>query len=197
MSRPRLVSTINPEVFDSYYWYKEELISFARDLGLSSAGGKFEIHDRISHFLRTGKKLKKVNFKPVSNFDWPNESLEPDTVITDNYKNNQNVRAFFKKHVGDHFSFNIDFMNFMKQSVGLTLQDAVDFYNELMEARKQGKKQEIPDHNQFNLYVRTISQVHPELTKEQVTKIWLKKIEIPRPGSRGRGIVFEEADLDL
>lgn len=197
MSRPQLIPSIDPEVFDSYYWYKEELVDFARDLGLSGAGGKFEIHDRISHFLRTGGKLKKIGSKSVSNFDWANESLEPDTVITDNYKNNQNVRAFFKQHVGDHFSFNIDFMNFMKQSVGLTLQDAVDFYNQLMEARKQGKKQEIPDHNQFNLYVRTISQVHPELTKQQATKIWLKKIEIPRPGSKGRGIVFEEADLDL
>jgi hypothetical protein len=66
-----------------------------------------------------------------------------------------------------------------------------------MSLRKQGKKQTIPDHNQFNLYTRQILKAHPELTKEQATKIWLRKIQQPRPGSKGRGIEFEEADMEL
>jgi dTDP-glucose pyrophosphorylase len=121
MARPKLISRIDPEVFDSFYWYKDELQQFAKELGVSTSGGKFEIHDRISHYLRTGEKLKQKTVKPTSDFDWNKEILSPQTLITDNYKNNQNVRAFFEEHIGKGFSFNIDFMNYMKDSVGLTL----------------------------------------------------------------------------
>ena len=56
MPRPTLAVDIDPEIFDSYYWYRSELEAFAKLLGLSRAGGKFDIHDRISEFLRTGQK---------------------------------------------------------------------------------------------------------------------------------------------
>ena len=86
MTRPSLSKDIDPDVFDSYYWYRSELETFAKLLKLSRSGGKFTIHDRISHYLRTGEKLKEKKVKPTSTFDWATETLTLETVITDSYK---------------------------------------------------------------------------------------------------------------
>ena len=125
MPRPVLNKEINPDTLDSYYWYRKELQSFAKELGLSQAGGKFAIHDRIGHYLRTGLVMLPGRSKVESKFDGNNEKLNLDTVITDNCKN---VRLFFKQQPGAGFKFSIDFMNFMKDNVGATLADAIQYY---------------------------------------------------------------------
>ena len=195
MPRPTLVANIDPEIFDSYYWYRSELEAFAKSLGLSRAGGKFDIHDRISIFLRTGQKSKPQKVKATSKFDWSTEALSLETVITDSYKNSENVREFFKAQVGEGFKFYIDLMNFMTDNVGATLADAVDFHNERKLAIKGGYKQKIEDHNQFNLYTREFLADNPELSRDDVNACWAKIIETPRPNSKGRGIRYSKDDL--
>ena len=197
MPRPELNKDINPDIFDSHYWYKNELTSFAKMLGVSASGGKFEIHDRISEFLRTGNKIKPKNSNfSKQNIDWQNDDLSPETIIDSGYNNNQYARAFFKSHIKG-FSFNIDFMNFMKKAQGQTLGDAVDFYLDLQARKKKGYKQAIPDHNQYNAYVRDFLSDNPDFDKKQVLRYWLAKIEIPIPGSKGRGFVYDKSDLNL
>lgn len=193
--RPQLTPDIDPEIFDSYYWYRSELEAFAKELGVSRSGGKFDIHDRISHFLRTGEKVKPTKPKPTSRFDWAKEPLTVETVITDSYKNSQNVRAFFEKQVGSSFSFSIDLMNFMKDNVGATLGDAVCYYLERQEAIKNGYKQKVEEHNQFNLYTREFLADNPTLSREEVNICWEAVINTPRPGSKGRNIRYSKADL--
>lgn len=61
-----------------------------------------------------------------STFDWHSEKLTLETVITNSYKNTQNVRRFFKQHIGEHFAFNRPFMFYMKASVGKTLAHAIE-----------------------------------------------------------------------
>lgn len=194
-TRPTLTADIEADTFDSYYWYREELEAFAKLLQLSSSGGKFDIHDRISHYLRTGEKIAPKSSKPTSQFDWSKEHLDEKTVITDSYKNNQNVRSFFKEHFGDSFAFSIDLMNFMKDNVGETLGDAVAFYRSIEQAKKEGYKQKIEPHNQFNLYTREFLADNPSLTRADVNKCWQKVICVPRPGSKGRGIRYSRKDL--
>lgn len=195
MARPELHSNIDPEVFDSYYWYRSELEDFAKTLGLSKAGGKFEIHDRISHFLRTGEKLKPQCIQPTSTFNWAQEPLSVDTIITDSYKSNANVRAFFESYVGTSFAFSIDLMAFMKDNIGATLGDAIVYYKARQTAMKQGYKQQIADHNQFNLYTREFLADNPDLSRDDATTCWLATIEVARPKSKGRGIRYSSADL--
>ncbi len=194
MPRPQLTKTIDPAEFDSYYWYKEELMDFARRLGVKASGGKFEIHDRISDYLRGVVQGVSVVKAKTSKFDWTNKLLTKDTVITDSYKNSQNVRKFFKEYVGESFKFSITLMDWMQGHIGSTLGDAVQVYPELMQNRK---RQEIRTHNQFNLYLREYFADNPEGTKEEATATWLKKIEIPRPGSKGHGIRYDRQDLLL
>lgn len=120
MPRPVLHPSISVEAFESYYWYKEELLDFAKVLGISRNGGKFELADCISSYLR-GEELEKSQVHVQSDFDWSSEVITTDTIITDSYKNNQNVREFFVSQVGRKFAFSIDLMKYMKFNVGKTM----------------------------------------------------------------------------
>ncbi|MEH6646819.1 DUF6434 domain-containing protein [Sulfitobacter sp.] len=49
-------------------------------------------------------------------------------MITDSYRNTQNVRRFFKIQIGPEFKFNRPFMAWLKKNSGLTFGDAVVAY---------------------------------------------------------------------
>ncbi len=60
-----------------------------------------------------------------SKIDWHKEPLSLETVITDSYKNTQNVKRFLKEHFGDDFHFSREFMAFMKKNTGKTLGEVI------------------------------------------------------------------------
>ena len=53
--RPSLTRELDSTVFRSFYYLKEELVSFCRENGLPVSGGKPELTERIAGFLDTGK----------------------------------------------------------------------------------------------------------------------------------------------
>ena len=115
MERPQLDTNISLKDFKDFYWLKQELIDFCKKYGINTTGGKIELAERISYFLTTRKVPVILNqrTKSKSNFDWNNEILTTTSYITDNYKNTENVRAFFTNEIGAHFSFNVKFNNFV------------------------------------------------------------------------------------
>lgn len=61
----------------------------------------------------------------MENFNWHTDDISSDTIITQSYKNTQNVRRYFKNKCGEHFKFNREFMQWMKEdATGLTMGDA-------------------------------------------------------------------------
>ncbi|MEO0830543.1 MAG: DUF6434 domain-containing protein, partial [Pseudomonadota bacterium] len=120
--RPDIAQCLDAASFRQWYYLKEELVSFARAKGLKTTGGKFEIADRIAYFLDHGTPPveAKTRKKITSKFDWHSAPLTPDTVITDSYKNTQNMRRFMQRAIPG-FKFSIPFMDWMKANVGLTL----------------------------------------------------------------------------
>ena len=138
MQRPTLNKNISLTDFNEFYWLKEELVAFCRTEGISTAGGKLELAERIQTYLSTGTIVKPETIikKSHSTFDWKTEPLTPSTIITDSYRNSENVRAFFLSEIGSHFSFNVKFMNWMKQATGKTLQDAVDEWKKINDLKK-------------------------------------------------------------
>ncbi|MEP4194649.1 MAG: DUF6434 domain-containing protein [Aliishimia sp.] len=129
--RPNICDIESGAALKQWYWLKSELLDEVRRRGLRQAGGKFDLLDRLAHFLDTGEPdLPKVKSPPrTSKFDWHSEELRPETVLTDSYKNTQNVRRFFKAHAGEQFKFTIGFMDWIKANTGKTLGDAVDEYH--------------------------------------------------------------------
>ena len=197
MERPKLNNISSAEEFKNWYWLKEELIAYCREVGIKTTGGKFEIAERIVNYLNTGdiqthQKPDKSVKKPTSKFNWKNEPLTVDTVITDNYKNNSNVRRFFTEQVGAKFSFSIDLMQWMKDNVGKTLGDAVVEWHRLQEIKKNPNYQSvIPAHNQYNQYTRDFLADNPDKSIQDARKYW--KLKRSKPGS----LKYSKSDLLL
>ncbi|MEM1075378.1 MAG: DUF6434 domain-containing protein [Pseudomonadota bacterium] len=180
-----------------WYWLKTELEMHAKALGLRRAGGKFTILDRIAHYLDTGETVWPGDKKrrPTSRFDWHSADLSLNTVITDSYRNSQNVRRFFKKHIGEGFKFNIAFMAWIRENTGKTLRDAVQFYHEQQaDIARPGYRSEIAEHNQFNQYTRDFLDDNPKMGMEDVRKFWALKRRLPSKTGRH---VYEPSDLSL
>ncbi|MEW7007845.1 DUF6434 domain-containing protein [Lentilitoribacter sp. EG35] len=196
--RPEITSIKSGDELRRWYWLKSDLIGYARILGVKTSCGKFEILGRISHYLDTGEKEQKFASKPESKrskFDWHSEVLTAETQITDSYKNTQNVRRFFKEHVGASFKFNIEFMAWMKSNIGRTLGDAVNEY-QAMKTRMSDPdfKSKIEDHNQFNSYTRDFLADNPDMGMSDVRKYWALKTSLPSDSGRHE---YERSDLDL
>ena len=175
--RPELNISISHDDFQSFYWLKTELISFCRANGISASGGKIEIAGRIEQFLATGKVMP-ASRKPVaiSNFDWKNTELHLNTKITDNYKNTENVRAFMTFHIGPHFKFNSDFMNWAKANAGKSLADAIDEWKRIYTLHKNKEhKSVIAPQFEFNRYIRDFMADNPGMTIKDVIKYWKVK----------------------
>ncbi|MEM6386635.1 MAG: DUF6434 domain-containing protein [Pseudomonadota bacterium] len=193
--RPDIDTMTTGQDLKRWYWRKDELVARARALGVKTSGGKFLILDRIAHYLDTGETAFPGDLKvtPQSKFDWHSATLTPETIITDSYKNSQNVRRFFKAQLGDGFKFNIAFMAWMRSNTGKTLADACAAYGEIRKAEKENPAA-IPDHNQFNQYTRDFLDDNPDLSMADVRRVWALKIQ--RPSETGRH-VYERGDLKL
>jgi hypothetical protein len=194
MDRPNLDKDISVNDFNEFYWLKQELVDFCRIIGISTSGGKLEIADRIRYYLSTGNvtrtETKKV--KNISKFKWENEKLTRETIITDNYKNGENVRSFFAREIGSHFAFNVIFMKWMKENVGKSLGDAITEWNRIYNLKKdKNYVSEIDPQFEYNRYMRAFLNDNPELSSKDAMKYW--KLKRSQRGTNE----YERKDLEL
>lgn len=159
MLRPKLTKDIRVEVFKNYYWLKEELQSFCRENGISATGSKIEISDRIETFLQTGE-IKKPIRKSKGTPKVPETELSLDTVITEDHRCSQHVRAFFKSVI-PNFHFSTYIQNYFKTNVGKTYQDVINAWHE-EEARKRDPsyKKKIAPQFEYNQFIRDFFADH-------------------------------------
>lgn len=195
--RPAIDTITTAAELRRWYWTKAELEAECRRRGLKIAGAKFTQLDRIAHFLETGEKRLPGDTpaRTTSRFDWHSAPLSLSTEITDSYRNTQNVRRFFKSHVGTQFKFNTAFMAWMKANIGKTLADAVAEFQRLeADAKTSGAKSEIAHHNQFNQYTRDFLDDNPDMGMDDVRHFWALKRALPSEDGRHR---YHRSDLDL
>ncbi len=196
MIRPNINDIETSHELKSWYWLKQELVELCKQRQLSYAGAKFDILERVAIALDKGiTKTEKISpsYKPTSKFIWSKSLLSLDTVITDSYTNGPNTRKFFKQHCGGKFHFTIQFMDFMKNNCGKTLQYAINEWQRLNEKSKDKNfKSEIPAGNQYNKYIRDFFEDNPDMTIEQARHFWKLKRSLPL----GRH-VYEKKDLKL
>ncbi|MEM9269193.1 MAG: DUF6434 domain-containing protein [Pseudomonadota bacterium] len=196
-ARPAIETITSEAELRRWYWLKSELEAEAKRVGVRTTGGKFTILDRLCHRLETGEQSwpGDVRHRPKSKFDWHSAPLSPETVITDSYKNSQNVRRFFKSQVGEGFNFSIPLMDWMRTNTGKTLADAVEAYHALQaQARAPGARSTIARDNQFNQYTRDFLADNPGAGLDAVRKYWALKTALPSEDGRHR---YERSDLKL
>lgn len=196
-SRPDIATVTSADQLKRWYWLKTELAAHAKSIGVKSTGAKFTLLERIAHYIDTGEANWPGDTKVImqSKFDWHSAPLNNETLITDSYKNTQNVRRFFKTNAGEEFKFTIALMDWMKANVGKTLGDAVEEYH----AQRKGSadpnyKTDIKSHNQFNQYTRDFLSDNPNMGMKDVRKFWALKRALPTDDGRH---VYEPGDLDL
>ncbi|SES25186.1 hypothetical protein SAMN04487944_1281 [Gracilibacillus ureilyticus] len=151
--RPLLSRNIAVSEFQEYYWLKEELQQFCREHGISAAGSKLEISDRVATFLETGE-IKKPARKTKVIKTATSTPLSLDTVITENHRCSQQVRAFFKSVI-PNFHFSTHIQNYFKQNAGKTYRDVVDEWLKEEERKKDPSYQkEIAPQFEYNQFTR-------------------------------------------
>lgn len=191
--RPILNKDLSPTDFKAFYWLKEELQAFCKEVGLKRTGSKIAITNRIAFYLKTGKAPEEITSKKsLSKFDWNKEHLTLDTIITDNYKNSENVRCFFTQHLGKSFKFNIQFMNWIKTNTGQTLANAIDAWQRIHTEKKANKNpKDIAPQFEYNTYLRDFLADNPDKDRKVGIALWKIKKSI-RGNNR-----YERSDFDL
>lgn len=176
--RPKLTKELDCDIFLQYYYLKEELVAFCKEVGLSTTGGKQDITKRIGHFLKTGEKLvepvvkrKKVDINPIE--------LSLDSIIEDNFVCSEKHRAFFHSIIGDSFSFNVTFQKYLKNNAGKTYSDAVNEWYKIKEDKKKNKgKSEIDSQFEYNTYIRDFFKDNSDKSLEDAIRCWKFKKEL-------------------
>ncbi|KXX66892.1 DUF6434 domain-containing protein [Flammeovirga sp. SJP92] len=175
--------------FKNFYWYKKELVDFCSSINLDKSGSKIDLTKRIEHFLETGERIVLPKKKQsLSKFDWNNAPLSLQTKITDNYKNTENVRTFFKHQIGLQFKFNVKFMNWMKNAQGNTLEEAIEKWYLIA---NDNTKTQIAPQFEYNTYIRDFLNDNPDKVLKDAIKHW--KIKKSKAGDNK----YNKTDLQL
>ncbi|MEG0471408.1 MAG: DUF6434 domain-containing protein [Solibacillus sp.] len=172
--RPNLTKDISVESFKDFYWLKEELQSFCRENGFSAAGSKIEISDRIETFLQTGEIKKSVRKSRVHKKLEPQLTLTLDTVITENHRCSQDVRAFFKSVI-PKFHFSTYIQNYFKNNIGKSYRDVVTAWIVEEERKKDPSyKKEIGPQFEYNQFIRDYfaDQKNNGKSREEAIEAW-------------------------
>lgn len=150
---------------------------------MSASGSKQEIAERIAAFLETGdiqKPLRKTN---QSTAKAPQEELSLETVITENHRCSQAVRAFFKSVILN-FHFSTYIQNYFKENSGKTYRDVVDAWHEEQQRLKDpAYKTDIAPQFEYNQFIRDFfaDPCNKGKSRKDATSAWntVKKL----PGS--------------
>lgn len=182
---------MSKETFLQHYWLKEDLKDFCKKNNLPSNCSKQELTQIISAYLNNEaipvfKKKKKPSVNHAS------DRINSEDIISNNYTNDENHRAFFRNNIGEHFCFNVQFMKWMNDNKGRqTYSDAIVEWLRLFNEKKNGKKNEIGSQFKYNQYTRDFFEDNPDLKKEQCIVCWKHKKN--QPGLHK----YEKCDLDV
>lgn len=169
--RPKLCKELDSKTFKSYYYLKEELLSFCRENDIPTSGGKVELTERIALFLDTGKVSEPTSKRKVkTDIGVITEATEIEADITCSEKH----RAFFKEKIGKSFSFNVAFQKWLKANAGKTYGDAVNAYYVILEEKKKSKTT-IDKQFEYNTYVRDFFSDNKGRTLEEAIICWKYK----------------------
>ena len=172
--RPELSIGLKSKEFLEYYYLKEELVCFCRENGLPASGGKTELTERIAFFLDTGKIKEAKTVRTQKN---KVSAITKETIIESDLVCSEIHRAFFKREIGESFSFNVAFQKWLRSNSGKTYAEAIAAYKEIQAAKKSGKKV-IDKQFEYNTYVRDFFDDNKGASLDDAIKCWKYKKSI-------------------
>ena len=172
-ARPVLSRNMDGKTFREYYYLKAELVSFCRDNHLPTSGGKQELTERIACFLDNGS-IPQAALKKSAERKTPVFEITRASIIEENYVCTELHRAFFKQEIGNKFTFNVPFQQWLKTHAGETYEDAITAYYEILEERKN-KKSPIGKQFEYNSYIRDFFADNTDKSLEDAIRCWKYK----------------------
>lgn len=155
---------------------------FCRENGIPVSGSKVELAGRIEVFLTTGEIVKPVKKPKTHRKSISNEPISLDTVITENHRCSQDVRAFFKSVI-PNFHFSTYIQNYFKENIGKTYNDVVTAWKEEEERKKDPSyKTEIGSQFEYNQFFRDFfaDPANKGKSREEAIRMW--KVIKSQPG---------------
>lgn len=169
-----MMQTITVETLKNAYWLKLQLIDFCKKNGLSTAGSKKNLEQRIAVFLSSGSKIKLESNKQTGQRD-SHQPLMRDTLVV-NYKNDAATRLFFIKHIGQHFRFDAylrQFTNINNITKNLTYGDLIDGWLQEEAQRKNPNHQtRIGEQFEYNQFTRDYFSNEKGRSRSDAIKAW-------------------------
>jgi len=152
------------------YYLKEELVAFARLLGVPHTGSKEDIKKNLTAFL----SWREVVASRATRARGPKlRVIRADALIDANYSNDEIHREFFLDAIGARFKYNVAFMDWMKANKGSrTYGDAIEKWHEIDERRKGGAKADIGAQFEYNQYTRDFFKHNPGLGRSDCIRCW-------------------------
>lgn len=179
--RPLLHKELNAQDFRDFYWLKEELQTFCRENGMSISGSKMEITDRITVFLQTGEIQKPLRKGKSQSKETILTNFSLDTVISENHRCSQSVRAFFKSAI-PNFHFSTYIQNYFKDNIGKTYFDVVKAWHEEEERKKDPSyKRQIAPQFEYNQFTRDYfaDPKNKDKSREDAIEVWNRIKKLP------------------
>jgi hypothetical protein len=168
------MQTITLETLKDSYWLKLQLIDFCKKKGLSTAGPKKDLEQRIEVFLSSGNKIKPELNKQTGQRD-SYQLLTRDTLVI-NYKNDAATRKFFIEHIGRHFRFDVylrQFTNKNNITKNLTYGDLIDGWLKEESQRKDPNHQtRIGEQFEYNRFTRDYFANEKGKSRADAIKAW-------------------------
>jgi len=166
--RPDLAPTLTGAEFLRWYWLKSELSSLARLLDVATSGSKEELTTRLAAVLdghapppgrRSADALRGQLYGDLS----------ASTVIPPGQRSSQELRSWFRAHVGPSFHFDRPLRDFIQSADGTTtLGDAVKHW----ESTRNEPVTVIDPQFEFNRFTRAWHATNPSGTRAELLADW-------------------------
>ena len=159
--RHELTKNLPINEFTDFYWLKTELQQFCRENNMSPSGSKMELSKRIEAFLTTGDTQHSGAPSKRRSSSKTQARLTLDTVIGENHRCSQEVRAFFKEAIHPTFHFSTYIQNYFKENVGKTYRDVIKAWYEEEEEEEEEERKKQPSYQreiapqfEYNRFIR-------------------------------------------
>ena len=167
-ARPLLEQTLTGAELLRWYWLKDELVDFARALGLGVGGGKEALTTRIAAHL-DGEEFHEAKVNRVTARGQLGSRLTADTVIPIGQRCSQNLRRWFDEQIGPSFRFNQEMRDFFAHTDGTqTLDDALQHWH----ATRERGPNNIDRQFEFNRFTRAWHLHNPQGTRQELLVAW-------------------------
>lgn len=175
--RPALSPSLSAAELRRWYWTRAELASLARLLGMSTAGAKLDLADRLADTL-DGRPPGPPARRPPAAATLP-EPVTTATRLPAGQRCTEQLRRCLRAEIGPGFRFDRPMRVFIAAADGHTVGDAIAHWHHTRAAAAHPT--DIPAQFELNRFLRDWRQEHPGCSHADALAAWHDHRSRPRP----------------